>query len=199
MGDKIFLSINFLKVKVQVLQPFTSLTWLMGFYAILFFVSFIIWIVGASLLSLSTFCVLTAPVLYSYSTFLVASYAIAFFIVVGYVIKLKFGANIASMVKEQMRQPTQEEMEERIFRKKFGEFDKESKFEISKDDVAPFLQVLGVFVPDAELPDLIKNLDRGDTGVVKFDTMLAWFKKLNAMGDDAEGDGNLQEEEESYK
>jgi hypothetical protein len=194
-----FFTISFFKINVQVLMPFTSLKWLIGYYSALAVASFIVWVVGAALLSMSTFCVATAPVLYSYSTFLVASYAIAFFIVIVYLIKLKFGGNIAALVKEQMRQPTQEELEERIFRKNFSEYDKDALYQISKDDVAPLLQVLGVFVPDEELGDLIKNLDRENTGFVKFDTMFEWFKKLNAMSEDAAAGEADNMEDDGFK
>lgn len=193
LGDKIRLNIPFFKINRQILAPFTSLKWIMIFYLIIAVVSFIVWIVGCALLSLSVFCSMTAPVLYSYTLFLVVSYALSAFIVVGYILKLKFGNSIMSLVKEQMRQPSQEELEERIFRKKFAEFDKDMEYKISSADMPPLLQILGVYVPEEEIPALTKTLDRQNTGFIEFDDLFAWFRKINGV---AGADGGRGEREE---
>jgi hypothetical protein len=185
IGDTFRLKISVLDLNIKILQPFTSLQWLMLFYGILFFVGFIVWIVGTVLLSKAYLCVYTAPSLYSYATFLVAIYWLGFCIGVLYIIKLFYGDFITNIIKENVRAPTANELEDRIFRKSYAEFDKEREGHISRDDVGNLLQVLGVYIPENELPALLSSFDPTETGIVRFDVLYDWFKQLNSMADNA--------------
>jgi hypothetical protein len=42
----------------------------------------------------------------------------------------------------------------------------------------------GVYVPESDLPGLLKQLDPEETGEVGYGVMFQWFKGLNAMADD---------------
>jgi hypothetical protein len=192
IGDRIRLKIDFMRVDRVIFVPFSSLKWLMGFYLVLGVASFIIWIVGSVLLQLGWFCATTSPGLYSYVTFLVTVYWMGFIIIVLYVIKLIFGQEIMGMIKEQIRAPTMQEVEERIFKRKFYDIDKEKSGVINRDDMTRLLTGLGVYVPSEEMPALLRSLDPDDTGTVKYGDALAWFKKLNAQ---AEADVEEEEQE----
>ena len=123
-GDVIQVQVPLSPIKVTLLKPFTSLAWLMFFYFVVFVTTFIVFCVGSYLLGLSTFCAATAPLLFKWTTFLVVSWWIGFCVCIVYMIKLYFGNDIASFITDQTRDHTPEEMEERIFRKVFNEFDK---------------------------------------------------------------------------
>ncbi len=55
----------------------------LGMYYFIIFLSFLFWCVGSYLVSLSVFCAATAPLLYSFSLFLVTMYWIGFIVIVG--------------------------------------------------------------------------------------------------------------------
>lgn len=179
LGDNMYFTIPFTNVTFKVLRPFASMWWLMGFYAVIAITSFIVWCVGSYLLAASVFCAVTSPLLYQFSSFLVISYWLGFSVVVAYLVKIVFGRDIAGFVKDATREHTVDEVEEQIFRKKFTEYDKERDGEISSDDLASLIQSLGVYVPDDEIPALTKTLDPDGSGKIKFNKMLAWFRKVN--------------------
>lgn len=124
LGDEIKVGIILSDHKFTILTPFTSLQWLIMTYFGIGIYAFIVFIVYTALLSQSNFCAVTAPLLYKFSSFLVASFWIGFVVVISYLIKLYFGGDIASFIHDQTREHTNEEMEERIFRKVFNEYDK---------------------------------------------------------------------------
>lgn len=210
IGDTISLVIPALSIDMVVLTPFKSLKFVTGMYFVLAVFSFIVWIVGTILLQLSVFCESTAPVLYQYSLFLIAIYWMGFIITVLYVIKLFCGNNITKMIKESTRASTIDEVEDRIFRKKFAEYDKLKEEKINIEDLIPLLEGLGVFVPPEEQEALKHTLDEEETGYVRFKSLYAWFKKLNAdmdannatnadIDNEGEGGGNRAEEIEAQK
>ena len=126
------------------------------------------------------FCRTTTPVLYYYSGFVLTIYLLGFLTVVLILVNKKFGADIMNFAAQMLREPTPEEMEEKIFRKKFAEFDKEKVGYISNEEVPQIITELGVYMPDEEMPDLISSLDPKQEGNVKLDDLLQWFKKMNA-------------------
>jgi hypothetical protein len=180
LGDTIRLKIDKWKIDRVIMWPFKSMKLLMFLYFALGFTCFIVWIVGSALLNVASFCNLTAPGLYSYVSYLVASFWITFVVVIGYIIKMTYGNNIWSMVEKMMKPPTMDEMEEVIFRKQFSQFDKSKEGKILNDDLPAILTALGVYVPDEEIPTLLKTLDPKNTGSILFDEMFAWFKKMQA-------------------
>lgn len=198
-GEKIQLNVPSYGIRLTFLLPFRSLTWVVGFYAICALVSFIVWIVGSALLQLSEFCEATAPMLYNFAAFLVGIYWTAFAITIIYIVKMFCGGSLAKMVKEAARAPTIGEMEEKIFRQKFNDFDKDRENKVSRRDVPNLLKELGLFVPDEELITLIKTLDPGDSGFVQYDDLLQWFRKMNAEveGADIRSDGDVAEDYEA--
>lgn len=180
IGDNVRLTISSLGIDWRILMPFKSLRWLGAFYTGLFGMSFIVWIVGTVLLQLSIFCVKTAPVLYQFSNFLVVIYWIFFVLTVVRVGLMFCGTTVAKMLKEGTREATLSEVEEKLFRQKFGELDTEVENRITREDVPKLLSALGVFVPEAEQKALIGTLDPEETGFVKYRPMFDWFQKLNA-------------------
>ena len=187
LGDNVYLSLPMSPVKFLILHQFTSLTWLMIFYFVVFLVGFITFIVGSFMLSESSFCAYTAPGLYKFTSFLVVTWWLGFSIILAYLIKLYFGSDIASFVTEQTREHTAEEMEERIFRKVFNEFDTEREGFVQKDDFENIVQGLGVYVPDSELETLKNTLvDLDNTSIIKFTPMYAWFQKVTREADEQE-------------
>lgn len=143
LGDTIRLQIQLIGVNIVLLAPFTSLQWLMGFYGVLGITSFVVWCVGSSLLSSASLCITTAPLLFSYATFLIAIYWLGFCIVIIYSIKLFYGDVIAAVIKEQVRPPTMAELEDRVFCKAFADFDKAKENRMANEDVSKLLQALG--------------------------------------------------------
>ncbi len=180
IGDNVQLKIATLGIDYKILAPFKSLKWLMGFYIVLFGMSFIVFIVGTVLLNLSIFCVDTAPVLYKYSQFLVVTYWVGFAITLIYVVKLFAGSSIVKLLKETTRESTVSEVEEKLFRQKFNEFDAEGDNRISREDMPKLLGELGVYVPEAEQKSLLATFDPDKTGFVQYSVMSEWFRKLNA-------------------
>ena len=198
LGDTITVRIPIIEADWTILVPFTSLKFLMRIYFVLGFTTFIIFCVGATVLNLGKLCVNTAPRIYSLATFMSAMFWMGFIIVVILLVKLSYGSQIFSLIKDAARAPTQGEMEEKVFRKQFNEFDKERTSAISKDDFGPFLQSIGIYIPDNEQPALIRTLDPENTGNIQYDPLLAWFQKINAAGDEYD-DGKDDDGEPSTK
>ena len=196
LGDTFRLKITIFDLNFPILVPFSSLQWLLVVDVILFFVSFIVWCVGSSILKSGSLCSLSAPALYSYTVFLVAIYWLGFCITIIYIIKLFYGDFLTKIIKEQVRAPTIAELEDRVFRKAYNQFDKEREGHIFKDDVGNLLQVLGVYVPENELPALLASFDPTDSGKVEFDALYEWFKQLNNAADK---DGGDDDDGTSYK
>lgn len=136
------------------MRPFSNLKWVIGAYMVIAFTSFIIWIIGGALLSFGVFCQITAPSLYAYCSYLVAVYWLGFSIVAVVLVKMKYGDVIATYIANQMEEPDQAELEEKIFRKKFNEYDKESTGTLDKSELSKFITDLGIYVPDEDLPGI---------------------------------------------
>lgn len=187
LGDTLEVKVPMSNHTFVLLRPFTSLKWLIGVYFVFVVATFIIWIVGSYMLGLSVFCSSTAPLLYKFTTFLVVSYWLGFFVVIGYSVKLFFGKDILAFIKEQTREHTNEEMEERIFRKVFNDYDKDREGWIPADDLGALIQALGVYVPDEELETLRKTLiDPDNFSRIKFNPLYAWFQKVTAEAEEAD-------------
>lgn len=187
LGDTIAVSLPMSPVKFTILYQFTSLTWLMIYYAVVFIIAFVTFCIGSFMLSLSSFCAVTQPSVFKFTSFIVACWWIGFSVILAYLVKLYFGADIASFVTENTREHTAEEMEERIFRKVFNDYDADRQGFVSKDDFASIVQGLGVYVPDGELDTLKATLvDVEDTNVIKFGPMYAWFQKVTREADEQE-------------
>jgi len=190
------ISIPALGFEWTVLRPFKSLKWVVFAYFVVGVVSFIIWLVGSVLLQLSIFCVSTAPTLYQFSLFLVAIYWLGFIITVIYTIKMFFGQNLVKIFKETTRASTVEEVEEKLFRARFDQYDVEKENRIATDKVPLMLEDLGVFVPAEELDALIQTLDEEETGFIEFRPLLHWFRKLNAEMDALDSANNADSDSE---
>jgi predicted membrane protein len=183
LGDDIYIDIKSLGIHQHVLTPFRSLKWLIGVYLALGFMNFIVLLVGTVLVQLASFCTTTAPKLYTFSLFLIAFFWIMFFIAGCYSIKLFFGTTLAKMIKEQIREETMEEVEERVFKKHFLTFDPELKHQITREDFPKLLQLLGIFVPDEEIAQLMDTLDAEKSGFLKEDIVYEWFKEITKEDD----------------
>ena len=178
LGDDITLKISFLGINNRVLSRFRSMKWIMGCYLVIGGMNFIVAIVGTVLVQLSIFCVNSAPQLYQFSLFLVCIWWIGFFIVGVYSVKLFFGTTLAKMIVEQTRGETLEEVEERIFKKQFQQFDPDLKRTISREDFPKLLQNLGIFVPEEEVAQLMDTLDAEKTGSLGYEAVYEWFKEI---------------------
>mmetsp|Transcript_16052 Transcript_16052/g.17386 ORF Transcript_16052/g.17386 Transcript_16052/m.17386 type:complete len:132 (+) Transcript_16052:387-782(+) len=108
---------------------------------------------------------------------------ILFFIAGLYSVKLFFGTTLVKLIKEQTREETLEEVEERIFKKQFQQFDPEFKKLISREDFPKLLQVLGIFVPEEEVSQLVDTLDSENTGFLPYDAVYSWFKEITKEDD----------------
>lgn len=183
LGDDIYLKIPSLGINQRVLKPFRSMKWIIGIYLALGGMNFLISIIGTVLVQLSSFCVSTAPKVYQFSLFLVCMFWILFFIAGLYSVKLFFGTTLAKLIKEQTREETLEEVEERIFKKQFQQFDPELKQLISREDFPKLLQVLGIFVPEEEVNQLIDTLDSENTGFLPYDAVYSWFREITKEDD----------------
>lgn len=53
--------------------------------------------------------------------------------------------------------------------------DKDKTGQIGVDDVSTLLQNLGVYVPEEEVPGLVRTLDPSSSGFIKFEPMAAWL------------------------
>jgi hypothetical protein len=201
IGDKLVFQWDFLfKLHFTFAYPYHSLKWVMIFYIIIGFTSFIVWIVGTALLNSSFLCIATAPKLYSYTLFLVACYWLGFVIIILSLINIMYGDRIQQFIKDQLTGASQAELEERIFKKKFLEFDKDKTDRISKDDGPALLMGLGIYVPDEELPALMKSFDPDNSGFIRFEIIYDWFKKMSATEiDDDEMEGGENNNKSSKK
>ena len=189
MGDTITCTIPALGVDFVLFSPFKSLRWISFYYFLVGVFSFIVWIIGTILLQLSVFCEATAPGLYKFTVFLIVTYWMGFVIVILLLTKFFFGSNIAKMIKETTRASTIDEVEERLFRAKFDQYDLEKENRIPNEKVPLVLEDLGVFVPPEEVEALVQTLDEDETGFVEFKPLLHWFRKLNAEMDAQEAEG----------
>jgi hypothetical protein len=165
--------------------------------------SFIIWCVGAQLLSLSIFCANTSPSLYNFTLYLVVTYWLGFFIIGCYLIKLKFGNFIEKYVSSRAQGPSVEDMEERIFRKEFKKYDKKKIGTLPQGLLSEFLVKVAVFIPEEELPNVLNELGVSGDDEIEFNRLLVWFKeynvKMNGYGDDGGDDEDEEDEEEGGK
>ena len=185
LGDTITWNIPIIDKEIVILTPFRSLRFLMFYYFVEGVVSFIFMCITTFFFAVNTVkCHETAPILYLYTQFVIGVYWTGFTVVILVLIEMKFGKLIMDKLGSMMREPTVEELEEKIFRKKFAEFDKDKVGYIQKDDLPTVLTELGVYVPDEELPDVIVSLDPKMEGNIKYDALLEWFKKMNERADD---------------
>lgn len=184
MGDNIFIDIPAFSFKRQILFPFKSLRWVMGAYAAVGFVLFIVAIIGAAILSLAIFCQSTSPQLYKFSLFLVAIDWIGMFITVAYLIKTSFGGQIAQFIVEKTKAESVSDVELRIFKKKFDEIDLEGTGKVTRENAQKIIQNLGIFVPEEEMNQLMDTLDPSQTGIVEYDPFFQWFQALSAEADE---------------
>lgn len=194
LGDTIYLEIKLIDFKKAILWPFSSIKWLMAYYIVIFFTSMIVFAIGSAILNNAALCVSTTPRMYSYVSFILGVYWLMFSIIVFFTIKQAFGANIAKAIVSATTAPSQSELEERIFRKKFAEFDVEKDSTIPNTDFPAFLQALGVYVPEDEQPALLLTLDPEKTGKVAFDPALEWFLKMSGGNDDLDIDDDAVED-----
>lgn len=174
--------------KRRILSPFSSLKWVLAVWVGLGALAFIIFCVGSGMATLAAFCLTTAPELYLYAGSIIALFWIGFVIVIYNIFKLAFMSNVNAMISATLKGPTMNELEERIFKKKFGDFDIKKEGKIPADVLEKLITELGVFVPKEEIKGLQKNLDPKATGFITFEIMSAWFQKLNAMSGDDGGD-----------
>jgi hypothetical protein len=150
------------------------------YYSVLFFVSFILWCIGTSLIRGSLLCVTTAPVLFRFSLFLCIIYWLIFLCVVGYVIKMKFGANIVYLLGEVTRERTKEEVEEAVFKKEWMKIDTGGKYYMYVDDVPFFLSNLGIGMPQDQVDALIQSLEPTEDNRVDYFKFIRWFRAFNS-------------------
>jgi hypothetical protein len=198
LGDDIYLRIPSLGIEQQLFAPFKSLKWVMYFYGFIGLFSFLVAIVGTVILQLASFCADTAPKLYTFSLFLVCFYWIMFFITFLYTVKLFFGKTIGKFLEERSRVESQEEVEERVFKKHFQQFDVEVKHQISREDFPKLLQVLGIFVPEEEVNQLMDTLDAEKSGFLEENVVYNWFKEITKEDDEDKKDlENISEGDES--
>lgn len=195
LGEKIWVDIPFTGVGFYMFVPYTSLRWLISVYLCIFFLSVIFWIVGAWLVAQSVFCAFTAPLIYNFALFLVVTYWLGFFVAIGYLIKLKFGLAIQGAIRESARNPTMDELEEKVFRKKFKELDKAGKGKLPKSELPKLLLGVGLYIPDEELPFVEKELGCDDSDTVDFHVALEWFKVRNAANAKFNDDDGLDSDD----
>jgi hypothetical protein len=159
----------------------------MFYYVIIWFVSFITVIAGSAFMTGATICSKTAPTLYSYTVFLLVVYWIGFAMMILYLIKLFYGDQIAKTYGDNMREPTVEEVEERMFRKVFVKFDTNKEQKVNRENVPKLLQVLGIYMPDSDLPGMLSELDPEQKGYIPYEVIYKWFREFNRS---AEADPN---------
>ncbi|CAE7483224.1 unnamed protein product, partial [Symbiodinium microadriaticum] len=195
LGHHVHVMIPGLNIRVHILRPFRTLKMLSNFYFVLGFLSFCIWIWGSALLTESIFCIDTAPELYNFSLYLVVTFWVGFFIIGCYLIKLKFGNFIGKFVSNQAKGPSVEDMEERIFRKEFKKLDKNKSGTLPQELLPDFFVRVAVFIPEEEMPGVLKEIGVLGDAEVEFFELLEWYKKYNARmagyaGDDPDDDND---------
>jgi len=182
----------------SVLMPFTSLGFLIRIYIVLAISSCVCWGVGSFYLAQGIFCVSTAPRLYSFTLFVVVAYWIGFFTIIFYIFKLVYGKKISASLVEGVRAPTDQELEEQIFRKAFQKLDVRKRNRINTTDLAKLFTGVGVYVADEDIKDLEQQLDPTDSGEIEFYTLLKWFKvyqQETAKHNHAAGEGAGHDED----
>lgn len=199
MGDEIRLTIPIINFDRVIMKPFRSLKWIMMSYAVIGFIAFIIGIYGAFILSLASFCKSTSPELYQFSLFVVALFWTGFFVVIAYGVKFFYGTKISTMIKEKIREETMEEVENRLVRSKFLEYDKTKEEKIKREDLPKVLQSLGMFVPEEEHDHLADTLDPDRSGFISFKPFADWFKAVNGSGGDSDGDSDKDEDKKLFR
>lgn len=197
MGETMSLNIPALGINRVILIPFKSLKWVMAAYLGVGILSFIFAIVGAVILNLAIFCKSTAPTLYNYSLFLLVINWIGFFVIGIYLVRLFFGGRIATIIKQTTRTETMQEVESRLFKRKFEEFDEKKEGKVPRDVMNKILEGLGVFVPEDERDQLAKTLDPEDTGLIEYEIFLKWFRELSSEADDRRGGGADDNDEDA--
>ena len=75
-------------------------------------------------------------------------------------------------------------MEEKIFRQKFNDYDKDKSGTIDAKELSDLITDLGIYVPGEDLPGLITTLDTKGDGRITFNKLHAWFLKVNQQADD---------------
>lgn len=192
-GDDIYVTIPMTTLQYRILRPFRSLKELALYYIVLFIVSFFLWAIGSSFVSSAIFCSRTAPELYKFSLFICVIYWLIFFCFLGYFIKLKFGSLIGQLAASTMREKTNLELEEIIFKREFFKIDKGKTYYMHVEDVALFITNLGIPMPPDDIDKAIKNdFPPDDEGRCDYYKMLHWFRAFTAAtdagyaGDDAD-------------
>lgn len=179
IGLKVWFPIPFIGIGFYILYPFSKLKELMVWYAFLFFLSFIVWIVGTALLDLAVFCEGTAPELYRFSAFLVVTYWLGFCVIIIYLIKKRFGKILRAMFDNTRQGPTVEDMEEKIFRKEFKKLDSGGKGSINPDFLPELFKKTGVYIPEEQLSGVIAKVGTNDMDELDFYPLLNWFREYN--------------------
>ena len=182
LGDTITVVIPVFEKKVTLTRPFRSLKFLIFYYAVIGSVATIWMIVYSAIFSNgeTAMCIYETPSLYFFSSFVLFVFWFGFTIVGLILVNKKFGGMILEQLNNMFKEPTPEEMEERVFNKKFAEYDKEKVGYIPNEELSQFINDLGIYMPDEELPDLISSLDPKQEGNIKMDALKEWFKKINA-------------------
>lgn len=184
LGFTYRLKVPYTKTFYTITLQFSSMYWVAGAYVVLGVFSFIVWIFGAYLLNNAILCGSNAPTLYSFAVYLSTIYWLGFTVVALVLINQIFGEEIKAFVKDQMDEPDQNEMEEKIFRKKFNEYDKDKSGTLDAKELSDFITDLGIYVPEEDMPGLVTSLDTKGDGKLTFNKLQAWFKKVNAKADD---------------
>lgn len=179
IGQPYYLKIQFLGVNFLLLKPFKSLKMILFYYVIVGIICFILMIYGTILLQMSVFCKKTAPILYNYTLFLLFISWMSFVVIFIYAIKLYFGKTISNFVKESTRSETLDEIENRIFLKKFNEYDLNSEGVVTREEMKKILESIAIYIPDEEIKSLADTFDPDNTGMIPFDPFYAWFKEMN--------------------
>lgn len=199
LGDTVRVSIPIINFERVILRPFRSLKWIMICYAVIGFIEFIVGIYGAFILSLAEFCKVTSPDLYQFSLFVVTLFWVGFFIVSMYAVKLFYGTRLSKIIKDNVRTETMDEVENRLVRSKFLEFDKTREEKVTREDLTKVLQSLGVFVPEEEQEHLIDTLDPDRSGFITLKAFSEWFKAVNGSGGSDKGDDDNSGKDEDAK
>eukprot|EP01031_Cornospumella_fuschlensis_P026994 gene26994-32614_t len=200
IGDEIKITIPMLNFERVLFSPFKSLKWVLGFYLVVGGIAFILGIYGAFILSLATFCQQSAPALYQFSLFVVTIFWLGFFFTGGYAVKMFWGTNISRFIEDKVREESMEEVENRLVRAKFAEFDKSKEDRVKREDLPKILKSLGVFVPEEEHEHLLDTLDSEGTGYVTFGAFQDWFRALNGTSkrDDDSGSDKSDEDRKLF-
>lgn len=195
IGEKVWVTIPYTSNGFYLLTPFTSLKYVFAYYGVLGFLSFVFWAAGTALLNLSIFCEKTAPMLYSFTTFLVVSYWIGFFIIGSYLIHMKWGQDIKDALLSTVAGPSLQEAQEKIFRREFKKFDYQGKGRIHKDDLPTFFVDVGVFVNNEDMPQVLDELQADGDGNINLYILLGWYKEYNIKNDGDAVANNIDEED----